>query len=135
MIFIESSLKNRGCLVYARVYRSGTPVLSLGGIRFNLDNNLDRRTRNKNTRLGRTVNYGGAVLKSFAILYLIAARDTLYKPFAFRSARIINFFMRQDYHSHDPPKSSLVECNDCRALGEKVGKLYAYTTLSRDFRR
>lgn len=103
MIFIESSLKNRGCLVYACVYRSGTPELSLGGIRFNLDNNLDRRTRNKNTRLDRTVNYGGAVLKSFAILYLIAApRDTLYKPFAFRSARIINFFARQDYRSRDP---------------------------------
>lgn len=99
MIFIESSLKNRGCLVYARVYRSGRTLSLSGGIRFNLDNNLDRRTRNKNTRLDRTVNYGGAVLKSFAILYLIAvaaararARDTLYKPFAFRSACIINFF-------------------------------------------
>lgn len=38
------------------------------------------------------MNYGAAVLKSFAILYLIAARDTLYKPFAFRSVLIINSF-------------------------------------------
>lgn len=66
------------------------------GIRFNLDNNLDRHTRNKNTRLDCTRElwrHRGAVLKSFAILYLIAVRDTLYKPFAFRSARIINFFL------------------------------------------
>lgn len=62
------------------------------GIRFNLDNNLDRRRAIKIRGSTVPVNYRGAVLKSFAILYLIAARDTLYKPFAFRSARIINFF-------------------------------------------
>lgn len=46
--FHRKQLKKSRRLVYACVYSSGTPTRS---IRFNLDSDLDRRTRNKNTWL------------------------------------------------------------------------------------
>lgn len=80
------------------------------GIRFNLDNNLDRRTRNKNTRLDRTRKLWRRHIKIVCnFVSDCAVRDTLYKPFAFRFVRIINFF-RKDYHSIQ--KQSLVKHNN-----------------------